>query len=220
MDTVIFKNGTAFCQRERAHRDDSEIEYPIDSLSSYLNCDVVLEEGTTLRHVWQYLDKDTDFFDLVFCQALGHYPLKIYLEQARRSSSPDTRDGMTHLIAYWSTEKWEKEIDFSPCFGGKGTLDGQECGFAVEFTPINDLLDYPFILDDTAKIVDGKRGFKTIVEGKHKWTVYDMLFAILFEISFVGTPNDQLRMISDLDQRLAEAKENIELEDENADDSI
>jgi hypothetical protein len=81
-----------------------------------------------------------------------------------------------------------------------------EGGWAVEYTPVNELLDYPFALNVKFDITDkNNKYYNKIWSGEHAWTVYDMYHAILDEISFLGTPDDQMRAIAELDQRFAEA---------------
>ena len=70
MDTVIFDGGIAICKRDKPYIDSPEEEYQIDSLCAYLNCPVEIKPGTTLRHVWQYLEKDAPFFNMVFIPIL------------------------------------------------------------------------------------------------------------------------------------------------------
>jgi len=44
-------------------------------------------------------------------------------------------------------------------------------------------------------------------KGHKDWTVYDMYSAILHEITFCGLPEDQIRHLAEIDQRIAEAKD-------------
>lgn len=214
MDTIMFDGGVAICKSD----DDPEIEFPVDSLVEYLGCPVVLKAGTTLAHVWAYLERDADFFGTVFRQAMGNFSIDLYIKQAKKPDASredeDPQNCMVGLEAGWDAEIWEDEITISTDFRGIGPQkapDGaliEDGGWAVEMTPINELLSYPFRLDEEFIVCDrSTKDYKELWKGKREWTVYDMYFAILFEITFCGTPNDQIRRVAELDQHMAEAQD-------------
>lgn len=221
MDTIIFDGGTAICKKQKAMRDDPEIEFPVESLAEYFNCVVKLKPGTTFRHVWKYLEQDAEFFGQVFSQAMGRFPIYAYVEQGKKPHEPEENEDPDHsmhaLEVYWDVGVWEDKFKEFASFHGTGRhkyqdADGNEivgdCGWAVEFTPVNELMYYPLLLDDKFVIIDEKT-HKPIWSGTREWTVYEMYYAILYEITFVGTPDDQVRKMADLDQRVAEAKDAI-----------
>lgn len=211
MDTIIFKDGVAIFKRNPAYVDEAEVEYPVESLIRYLGCVVELSEGTTVEHIWSYLEHDADFFNNVYAQAIGNFPLKLFIDQFHKPSAELDHEGPTKVELYWHGEIWEGEISIFPSCHGKDDKGG---GWAIEFTAINDLKSFPIILDDELEIYDmdaplDKDGMKPIWKGKKDWTVYDMYFAFLYEMTFCGSPEDQVRQLADLDQRLADAKEQL-----------
>lgn len=223
MDTIVFDGGVAICKKCKPYRDSPDEEFPVESLITFLNCDVELKPGTTLRHVWNYLEHDAEFFGQVFRQAMGGFPVDAFVKQAKKpvtdteeEEDPDNR--MEALEVYWDADVWEDKFEVFASFHGTGRhkyqdANGNEivgdCGYAVEFSPINELLDYPLLLDPQFNITDKENNHETLWSGTRAWTVYDMYFAILYEITFVGTPDDQIRRVADLDQRLAEAKDAV-----------
>ena len=221
MYKIFFKNGQAF---------DSEDNNPLTSLAPYLNSEIELDENTTFEHVWNYLEKDVEFFDTVFFDALGKHPLKDYIEQSKNARSEekdeDPTDSMKFLELRWSTDIIDDEtgeIFIGTDFGGVGPheyndgsgkiIRDEDCSYAVEFTPVQDLLAYPLKLDKEFIIqkYDHKspNGVKIIFKGVRKFTVYDLFHGILWEISFLGSPENQLQEIAGLDQNLAEAKDAV-----------
>ncbi len=223
MDTIVFDSGVAICKREPETRDDPEIEFPVDSLIHYLNSPVVLKPVTTFAHVWDYLERDAEFFGNVFYQAMGGFSIQEYIKQARKPHTPDEDEDpqncMVGLSVGWATDIWEDEINIFTDFGGFGPQtipngDGTERviegGWAVEMTPINELLHYPLSLDDGFVVrEESTKDYKELWKGKREWTVYDMYYAILFEITFCGVPNDQIRKVAELDQTMAEVKDAV-----------
>lgn len=223
MDTIIFDGGVAICKKAKPYRDSPDEEFPVESLAEFLNCDVELRPGTTLRHIWAYLEQDAEFFGRVFRQAMGGFPIEAYITQGQRpvtdneeDEDPDNR--MEILEVYWDADVWDDKFEVFASFHGRGkhkwiNADGVqeigECGYAVEYTPVNELLDYPLLLDPQFNIIDKENNYETMWSGTRAWTVYDLYYAILYEITFCGTPDDQVRRVAELDQRLAEAKDAV-----------
>lgn len=222
MDTIIFENGIAICKKAKPFRDSPDEEFPVESLVEFLNCDVELQAGTTLRHVWTCLERDAAFFGRVFRQAMGKFPIEAYIKQSQRPVTDDKdeenpNNRMEVLEIYWDVDVKEDKFEVFACFHGRGkhewtNADGVkkvvECGYAVEYTPLNELLDYPLLLNRQFNVIDEEND-ATIWSGTREWTVYDLYYAILFEITFCGTPDDQLRRVAELDQRLAETKDAV-----------
>jgi hypothetical protein len=133
MDTIIFDGGIAICKKCRYRRDDPEEEYPVESLTDYLNCLVELKPGTTLRHVWQFLERDIEFFDRVFHHALGRFSLQVYIDQARKpvhkNEDIDPDHSMSSLEVYWSAEVWRGEFSIHTNFGGLGRQKWKDADF-------------------------------------------------------------------------------------------
>lgn len=224
MDKIILQNGVTI---GILFDKDQQIEHQVESLVKHLDCEIELAAGTTLRHLWQYIEQDVEFFNLVFARALGYHQLNTFVSQSKQTPNEeenDTENIMLGLEVCWTASIYEGTLEIATEFVGYGTSKVRdpggnesiiECKYAVDLSPINDLLDYRLRLNDEITLHDKqklsrqKTTKKQIWQGKKKWTVYELLYAIFEEISFHGTPKDQLRRLADLDQRLASAKDYI-----------
>lgn len=215
IDKIIFRNGTAYFVKDKHFVYEPYKEFPVDSLIQFMNCVVELDENTTFEHVWNYLERDVEFFNTLFFRALGGFDLNEYVEQFHKPSKDpndyeDPNHRMVGLSLGWDGDVWEGKLNIFTDFGGYGPHkmpNGEfieDMGYGVELTPINDLKHYPLKLEKKFVIRSEENGYKELLVAEKEWSVYDMYYGILFEISFIGTPNDQLRSIADLDQRQAE----------------
>lgn len=194
----------------------------LDSLLTVMNTPIKLEEGTLFQHVWDYIEKDYEVFNVLFTDSLGGFDLQEWIEHARVPYEKGTWDieceqgghGMEKLQCYWNYTIGQGEYStFKGEFGGWGTCkwpvwendehvrdDIKETSYSVSFTPINRMMEYPFELLEEIKIErlevwDGKEysfpELKPAIDTNKDWTPYTMIEAILWEISFMGTPQQQ-----------------------------
>jgi len=201
----------------------------LDSLMTAMNTTVTLEEGTLFKHLWNYIEKDYEVFNVLFTDSLGGYDLQNWIDCAKRPYKKTELDlecektgiGMEKLQCYWNSHIEQDDYSgFEGEFGGWGKHkreiweDGkqtgeviEDCNYGVDFSPINSLLDYPLELIEDFKVdhlnIYKKRKFeysklKPAINTKRRWKVYDMIQAILWEISFMGAPSERDEKFDDL----------------------
>jgi len=223
MDEIIIRADKAFLVH------DGE-EIPIDSFRQHLGCTIRIEgDETYFEHIWAFIEKDADFYGDVFSVPMGRFPIEAYAEQfklpgpVREDEDPD--NSMNACEVFWIGSYDDDPIEegdgncvqFSPEFHGTGKdifegKDGKEVmdiGYSFSFTPVNDLKTYPFRINEEFEVY-GERDYKTpILKGYRRCTVYDVLYAILFEITWHGLPEDQIRFIAEMDQTMAGIKDGL-----------
>ena len=156
---------------------------------------------------------------MVFRQTMGRFDIAHYIEQSKKPSrdrSEDAPDNSIHFLevywdVFWGTT--ETEILIKAEFHGRGNIrqgsDVFPTAYGVDFTPINNLLDYPLSLNNEFVISrrnDDNLTHNILFEGTKEWTLYDVLHAILNEITFHGTPADAIAKGAELSQIVANAK--------------
>ena len=218
MSKIVFEAGTAY-------RVVDEEYVALGSLARSLSLTVeIADDKTMFDDIWRYIEADAEIYDEIFSAALGNFDLQIYIDQfkkpSRDRSDDDPNNSMNRLEVGWSASVYQGELAICTDFGGVGMMtdafyqqkEPEEIGYAVEFTPINDLKGYPFFINDRLVIHDDEDYKNTVFEGKREFTVYDMIHAILFEISFIGTPQNQMAFFAEMDQRVSEMKEILDIE--------
>ena len=232
---VIFRDHKAYLVNFEGEEEISAIE--VDSLASHMQCGIKLDPGTLFDDVWSYIEKDWEFFDIAFSKSLGRYDLKLYVDQFKkpgRDKEDDDPDNSIHyLVITWYAEadSWEDEktITWMAEFGGFGrhhdkdfAEEPHDANYGLDFTPINDMKGYELKLDESVIFrhddftkKSKKTIYETLFEGTRDYEVYDVINAILFEISWHGAPNSQMSFMANMDQVVAEAKDALDKGDKS-----
>lgn len=232
---IEFRDGQAYEVRTKATKEGrkwkhEEVLTPIEDLIPYLQHQLVLKQGTRFEHVWKYVVRSADMLEKVFSGALGRHPLAPYVADSNREPSEDDDDeknGMRFLELHWHATcrefKGDASFNLYPSFHGVGPHtyvngDGveetiQDSGWSVSMTPVCDLMSYELKINNRVKVYARKGksiNVEIAAEGDRPFTVYDALDAIFEEISFYGSPDDKVRECAEIDQRVAEAKEDCD----------
>lgn len=180
----------------------------------------------------------TEILGRVYAHDMGYYPIEWYVEQMKKPRDPDDpEDGMTHLEVYWVAEVFRykagrkgvlaidpakdedsENFEFYSGFHGYGTWEpghalpeGEEpCegGFAIEFTPLNNLAHYPLKLNTKIEPYewgDGVKGYSILCKDERRWLLRDVIQAILYEITWAGCPGRdgcESQLLLDLKERV------------------
>lgn len=240
MSIIILKDHKAFL-KEHVIRDEYEIT-EIYSLAGYLQAILKIEANFLFRDFWNLILLDADFYEKVFAGSMGHYSLSHWTEDAQRKvENPDQslsrvevyHDIDIHDYKHFKGRKNSKRkvqlpdrvMNVGTGFHGIGPHTCEQTGvftpeqnWAIEFTPICQYMDIPLQLDEKVEIpfsgFYGKDRPKTIDAGTKDFSVYDVIEAILNEITFCGPPDDRDEKMTDLSGRMEDLKEELDGEDE------
>lgn len=187
-------------------------ESEVDSLQPFLNEAVELSDDFTLSDLFYFIEREVAFFNLVFASQLGHFPLKLFIEEYKKPVPEKKDDDEVDYLEVSSCAELQEwgDIDIYLDFHGMGEKDG--ICYAVEFTPLNELKQYPLCIDKTFKMYDMRKtdSLCLIIEGKRYFTVYEMIGCILDEISFCGAPEQRdehfKKILSDTEEMREVAK--------------
>lgn len=221
MNSILLTDHAAFVEHNKKIKE-------ISSLLPYLNSPIKIGPNVIFNDVWQLIENDIDIYNTIFREALGHFSLKMYSEQFKKPSDAyanrDVDNGPDRLEAYFDidleTWKGENTLSFIPSFHGMGPQkisDGDTVefgGWSLTFTPINDYKGYPISLKETVNLyhrdMDNTSKSKEILSNVNiAWTVYDLLHAILDEVSWCGTPEEQMRKLAELEQTAQKVKDSL-----------
>lgn len=218
---VTIRGPKAFVKSNNSKDDAGEQE--IDSLLEFFGSTLSVEPGTTFDDIWSLIMKDADVYTVVFHDQLGGHNLEVFQKQfakpgRNREDEPDD-DRMNRLEVGWSSDittykDGETAIHFGAEFRGLGPCKevGQETYYGFTFTPINDLKGFPFVLGDMIALSHldlNTKESRDLVKGQRPLTVYDVIGAILDEISWNGDPSDGLAMkrLAEMDQAMQGVKD-------------
>lgn len=228
---IEFKNHQPFFVFTENEYHEQQVYKEVDSLTHFLQLPIVLEEGTLFDDIWFYIEKDANLLEIIFSKALGGHQLHPFIDEfkkpAQSRENEDINDSMHYLYISWEAEvtKFQDEKTFylNCNFDGYGYYRDQvnnkihEMGYGIELTPINDLKSYELKLDNYVKIyyhdLDNNNNsslFRSVVEGYRPFTVYDILYAILDEVTFFGNPEQKQKQIEEIQNIAEQSKEDIE----------
>lgn len=241
--SIQIKNHKAFIINDDDKDNLSEKE--TITLLPFLNCSIELDDDTLFDDIWNLIVQDYEVYSVIFSEKLGGFPLELFIDQYRKPINDESEDEnpenkVETLEAYWliKIETFKNKTYFHASselhgYGPQsytdhaGNVIKKNGGWSLSFLPINEYKRFKLRLKNTANIRNknlDNNNFSNY-EALVSWTVYDLLSAILEEISFHGSPNDQLRQIHELDQSLSEIRDGaaeffeIDLNDLNKEES-
>jgi hypothetical protein len=110
-------------------------------------------------------------------------------------------------IPRWDPDHLNEYMDVT----GKGEDPSDR--YALEFTPVNELADLPIKINETYKItreLDASPWEETIFETKKPMYLLDVIWALLWEISFAGSPDQRDAKWGEIEKAKIEADEHPE----------
>ncbi|MEI6137610.1 MAG: hypothetical protein WCP85_00010 [Mariniphaga sp.] len=160
-----------------------------------MNDTVEIADDVTFGDFFKFLIKEKELVNIIFMASLYGVPFDLLIKDFNRKDKID--DPEIHVLEiYW-------DVDFDPdgivieadmqCFGRwNGNEDTDHSGLiGLDFTPINELTNSPLKLNEHFEIYNSKikhNKENLIISTTRKFTLYEIIHAILFELSWYGTP--------------------------------
>lgn len=219
----LFKTKWVYNKKEKkgryVHEDvtDRAISMLFDSCS--------LEDGVTLRDVLLLLNTQLDMFDLV----LGNWCKDIVEEGLKGPPKEKFQPDLEFLDLYFGCEIHDGVLSgyAFPDFHGEGFIaeedkhdkwghlevrKGDRQSWAIEFTPVNELAPVKLRLNEDFTVHDWDKlaanGYKHVdpLKFKASFTLGHILYGILWELSFCGSPKMRQERLDDLNQRIKDVE--------------
>ena len=184
----------------------------VQDISLWLGAILKLEEGIKFQTFFDLLIPHKKFINKVFYSQTGGWQIDHFLKEWEKPEKK-RKDGLDIdlLEVYWSFEfmeytqkKYEDEVYFYPGFHGWGDWNDPQFpdtkgSIGISFTPINELKNIPLVLNTKVSIYKDIKDHKNPhIEGSKKFTLYDVIGAILHEISWNGGPEKRDEELKDL----------------------
>jgi len=179
-DLQLKKGGRLFIKEwDKDYNDFIEKEMINEELMFHFYDSICLERGITLKDLFLLVKKHVDALSLI----VGCPFLDDLVEEAL-SSPVKSRDkiGMVVLKLSWFSFIEQDKIYECLRFYGMGNDS-----YSLEFTPINELVFYPLILDEEYIIVGEKEEEK--FKSSKDFKLIDLLRGVIDELSYMGPPD-------------------------------
>lgn len=185
--------------------DDGQHTKKIDSLIPYLRDPLEIERGITFETFFNYVWKDADLVNVIFSSHLGHYDLNKWKDEWKKKGIKKEYENQKtyNLEISWAVEICDDEISEWVDFSGVGKYFNTEnkkwydTGIGFSFVPLNEMKLYELKINTDWKLFDlNSKKTKNYEDGilinsKKMLSVYDVIGAILFEISWYGPPKNR-----------------------------
>lgn len=167
-----------------------------ESLIPYLCEEMELEKGVTFEDFFNIILKYHEEYSKVFVSHLSGVSLSEFMSEWAKLPDKEDSDNMKRIVISWEDMyefgkdiiKDGLEIPWLPDFFGEGVNGkGEDVSYSIEFTPLNKLKKYPFELITNSKLYDIETN-KELLFMNRTFTVYEVLSAVFYEITFTGTP--------------------------------
>ena len=183
---------------------------PLDHLYDY--CE--LDEEVTLKHIFELVANHQALKALISiystCQHINAYHAlaRVATEKITDLHYLEISD----IAEIWTRKKRTWANLGYPDFHGIGdTVDGND-GYAIEFTPVNEIVNLPIRIKKEFRIIRyGEQVIRPTVlfKGKRKYTLFEILDTIYDEVSFHGTPSKAATFLGDLTEQVRKIKDDL-----------
>ena len=160
-----------------------------------MNDDVEIADDVTFGDFFKLLIKEKELVNTIFTASLYGVPFDSLIRDFKSKGKMD--DGQLHFLEiYWYVELNEDGLDTGSLFHGFGLWSDQEDPnhtgpIGIILTPINELKNIPLRLNEAFEIYSSwliQNKESLILATKKKFTLYEIIQAILFELTYFGTP--------------------------------
>lgn len=185
----------------------------VDTFIPFLSRPIEVAIGVTFEDFFSYVMKDAEAFTAIFASDLGWFDLtawqKEWDKEAEEMDKQEGNDYMSYLEVRIDGEIHEDEFYLVKTFHGIGMIEGQKGGYSVSFSGLNKLKKYPFTVNNEFKAYVWETN-KELFKKEYPVTVYEVIGAILDDISFYGEPEERDEAITELNRRVDEVKEKLD----------
>jgi len=191
--TVIVRKGEIFVKRWNPDaREYEEKRKTAQVLSDVLQFPLILE-GTTFGQFFRLIAAEKEFYEKVFNAATYGHPLQPYIDECAKDAQGKRALECDYVRVYWHCQEFEGEFEFASGFDGWGDWPEDNAlgnakvkgGIAIEFTGLNEYQHLELRLETESNIYSLKQS-EPLAKGSREFSVYDVIKAILFEITWAG----------------------------------
>ncbi len=175
-----------------------------------MNDTVEIAENVTFGDFFKLLIKEKQIINLIFESSLYGVNFETFIQDFKKPLDVNKLNSsireMGHLEIFWYVDYNSDYLLIEPAFHGtakENVLDNPVKFLGLDFLSVYLLKDFPLKLDETVEIADNSRireKNNIILKTKKAFTLYDIIQAILYELTWYGTPemrNEQGKLILD-----------------------
>lgn len=204
----IYRSEFSFASLSRLENIDT---VDINDITYFFSDFVELGESVTFKRLFDIVSANLNKFNEIFYSALGGYSLEPFLQEIENNQTELVES--QYLEVRWSCERFEDDFSLYPDFHGVSKNDS----YALDFTSLNNIKYLIIKLNTSINFYDYKKKKldKSVYLGEKLFTLFDLYYAILNEITFHGGPLDKKHRLDELTSIIEEHELELEGKDES-----
>lgn len=195
-----------------------------ENLFKYLSEEVELGESVNLERIFSLIESNKERLQYLYHSCLGGYPLEPYIDEI--NDIPTEKTDLVKLEVNWLVDSYDDDITIVSNLHGIGLSEDVDSNtniddidndkllpYAIEFTPLNNMKYLIVELNRNVKIInfDIKTKEHSINDiGNKSFSVFDLFYAILYEISWNGDPSQREERLSEIKESIEESEKELE----------
>lgn len=196
-------------------------------LFMFLDDAVTIADGVTLKRIIELLYTSRELTNIIFRSAMGGCDIEDFFKDMNRPPSKDRKrnykKGYLEVYMYpeiWKFKKNKKRVEFN-MHDSFHLIEGRT-HYGISFSSLNDLKQYPvkikldvdFHLHDTTEKVTKESLQTPILKGRmNSISLYQLLRAITYEITWHGNPTDRDERVKELSERTYDLSNTMSFEE-------
>ncbi len=212
--------------RNKKQKGHFEIIDKTDNPYSVLHKTVSMESGFTLQNLFDIVRNDSDILNVIchncYITSYINYYEQLLEQNYEPAVSEYSNDNIEFIELYWYEEIYDGYLDTSfkaNCHGIGWELKedrneewgtwpkGSRITWAIDFTDLSKLLHLPIKLNEQFNIYEHGNKEKQLLNAKRKYTLYDVIVGVFWELSFNGTPEDTKKLYAELKAEVDDIRE-------------
>lgn len=223
-ETLVIKKGGRLVKTKWSIKSQKWIEKNITREAIFHlfdHCEV--ESDVTLRDVFLLINRDLNFYKIFIRNWVEEIVEEGLNSKFKREDTKSERIDYLELYWHYEVDKFNKEKTSQLCmptfpgFHGVGVSENKPTNWAIEMGPLSRIIGLPLKLKDKLLIFDydkfkiGKKKYNDKYKGEiyksPSYSLGQILYGIIWELSFFGSPKDRDAKSAELDKQIEEIKE-------------
>jgi hypothetical protein len=177
---------------------------------------VVFAKDFTFRDFFNHLLREKKDLNKTFLSTMRGYEIDDYIIDMNIPKKQKKDTEIASVQVDWRIEVKKNELEIISGFHGVGR-DGNgnrenavETVYGMSMTPLYYYADFPFRLNENFIIEDyRKKTVKKVLKNKKPFTLFEVLHAVLYEITWDGKPKERDKRLRKLKKRIKQSGKDI-----------
>jgi len=176
---------------------------------------IVFSSDFTFRDFFNHLLREKKDINKMFFSTMRGCRIDDYVNDINTPKKQKKDTEITSVQVGWRIEVDKNELEITTGFHGVDKKGGNresavETAYGMSMTPLYVYADMPFRLNRSFIIEDyQQKTIKKVLKSEKSFTVFEVINAVLYEITWDGTPKERDKRSKELDKQLEQSEKDI-----------